>query len=201
MHPEDPTWLVSLGGNPGRGPTLTNRHVHDQVRRLRERLEARERRTSLTVVLLGAEGAGLQERRDIAKVLEAGGMNVLIPEDDLPHDVSPSLAEEEMLAHGDIDLVFLDVDSWGTATEFGQLYGRELLAWKLRVLVRAEYHPLYGSRRSYLSDLYLNHLAVYGHVYAVGVPGEVPASTVSQLVPLLARRFRSVRAAKPELTK
>ena len=180
---------------------MTHRRVKDLVRELRERLEARERRTSLTVALLGAEGAGLQERRDIAKVLEGGGMNVLIPEDDLPGDVSPSLAEEEMLAHGDLDLVFLNVDSWGTATEFGQLYGRAPLARKLRVIVQAEYHPLYGTRRSYLSDLYLSHLAVFGHVYAVGMPGEVPASTVTQLVPLLARRFRAVRAAKPELTK
>ena len=159
---------------------MTDRRVQDRVRRLRERLE---------------------ERRDIARALERGGMNVVVPEDDLPHDASPSLAEEEMIVHGDADVVFLNVDSWGTAAEFGQYADRGPWARKLRVLVRAEYHPLYGQRRSYLSDLYLNHLAVFGHVYAVGIPGDVPASTVPRLVELLARRYRAVLAARPELSK
>lgn len=180
---------------------MTNRSGRSHLRRLRRGIQDRERRTYITVVLLGTQGSGLDERRAIARALERGGMNVVVPEDDLPHGVSPSLAEEELLLHGDVDLVFLNVDSWGTATEFGQFHDREPLAWKLRVLVPAEYHPLYGTRGGYLTDLYLNHLAVFGHVYAVGIPGDVPASTVPRVVELLARRYRSVMALKGSSTK
>ncbi len=180
---------------------VRHRHDRDRLRRLQAQLRERERRTSVTVALLGVQGDGLEERRRIARILESDGMNVLIPEDDLPHGVSPSLVEEAILLHGDVDLVFLDVDSWGTATEFGQLHDKLPVARKLRVLVRPEYHPLYGSRGSYLRDLYLTHLAVFGHVYAVGVAGDVPANSAERLVVLLARRYREVVSLKPELTK
>ncbi|MEM2930799.1 MAG: hypothetical protein QW797_08090 [Thermoproteota archaeon] len=34
--------------------------------------------------------------------------------------------------------------------------------------MKHEHHPLYGNSASYLTDVYLTHLAVFGHVYAVG---------------------------------
>lgn len=159
------------------------------------------RRAYLTVVLLGRRGNGLEERRQIARALEQRGMNALVPEDDLPCDVGPSVAEEEMILHGDADLVFLNVDSWGTATEFGQFHDREPVARKLRVLVPAPYHPLYGDRGGYLTDLYLTHLAVFGHVYAVGAAEGLPALSAPRLVCMLATRYAEVKSSKRRLTK
>lgn len=167
----------------------------------RRQLEMKARRAYLTVVLLGKSGSGLQERRHIARTLAQSGMNALIPEDDLPMEASPSLAEEEMLVHGDADLIFLNVDSWGTATEFGQLEDKEQVARKLRILVPMAYHPLYGDRGGYLTDVYLTHLAVFGHVYATRLPGTDPAASSEAIVVRLATRYGEVKAVKPWLTK
>ncbi len=176
-------------------------HPDRDIRERRAELEARARRAYLTVVLLGKGGSGLEERRGIARILERAGMNVVIPEDDLPPEMSPSLAEEQMLVHGDMDLVFLNVDSWGSATEFGQMQDREPVARKLRILVSAAYHPLYGDRGGYLTDLYLTHLAVFGHVYSVGRGGESSGTPVQDVVVPLASRFSEMKLAKPWLTK
>ena len=180
---------------------MANRHPHHDIRDLRSKFEAEARRAYLTVVLLGKGGDGLEERREIARLLERSGMNAVIPEDDLPKEASPSLAEEAMLVHGDADLVFLNVESWGTATEFGQFHDREPIARRLRVLVPAAYHPLYGDRAGYLTDLYLTHLAVFGHVYAVGTSSRVTAPSSQEVVVRLVERYSEAKAAKPELTK
>ena len=180
---------------------MTGPRLPRDVHHLRAQLEAQAKRAYLTVVLLGKAGEGLEERRRIARALEQDGMNAVIPEDDLPRELSPSLAEEAMLVQGDADLVFLNVDSWGTATEFGQLYDRVPVAGRLRVLVPAAYHPLYGDRGGYLTDLYLTHLAVFGHVYAVGSGGRFPALPAEEVVVRLAERFSQVKVAKPWLIK
>lgn len=171
------------------------------IRENRSHLEQTAGRAYTIVVLLGKNGKGLEERRQIARGLEQEGMTVLIPEDYLPREVSPSLAEGEMLTQGDQDLVFLDVDSWGTATEFGQFHDHRTVAPKLRVLVRVEYHPLYQTQRSYLTDMYLTHLAVFGHVYPIGAVGAVNSSNARDLITLLATRYAEVKRIKPELTR
>ncbi len=180
---------------------MTNPHPGRDIGTLRAQAEARASSAYVTVVLLGKGGDGLEERRQIARLLERGGMNVVIPEDDLPREQSASLAEEEMLLHGDADLVFLNVDSWGTATEFGQLHDREPVGRKLRVLVPAPYHPLYGDKGGYLTDLYLTHLAVFGHVYAVGMGGRIAAPTAQEAVVRLAERFSEAKRAQRWVTK
>ncbi len=178
----------------------TVRTVQD-VQDLRRQIESRTGRSYLTVVLLGKSGNGLDERRQIARLLEERGMNAVIPEDDLPHEASPSLAEEAMLLRGDADLVFLDVESWGTATEFGQFHDRDPVARKLRILVPRSYHPLEGDRGGYLSDLYLTHVAVFGHVYPVSEEATLRAGSMQRTVLRLAIRYGEVRALKPRLTK
>jgi hypothetical protein len=95
------------------------------------------------------------------------GMIVLIPEDDFPREVAPSLVEEAMLSKGDVELVFINVESWGTVTESTQFHRNRRIAPELMVLVGHEHHLLYGSSASYLTDVYLTHLAVFGHVYAI----------------------------------
>jgi hypothetical protein len=62
---------------------------------------------------------------------------------------------------------------------------------KIRVLVECPYHPLYGSESSYLTDIYLTHLAVYGHVYTFGdEPGSV-FPTSESIILGLADRYRA----------
>jgi hypothetical protein len=159
-------------------------------------LEGEVRETSIAIVLLGAGGKGLEQRRTLEKELAAGGMIALIPEDDFPREIAPSLVEIAMLSEGDIELVFVNVESWGSATEFAQLYGNSTIAQKLRVLVDHSYHPLYGSSTGYLSDLYLTHTAVFGHVYAVDGEGTDPFPSSHELTVKLAERYRQWKAMK-----
>jgi hypothetical protein len=134
---------------------------------LDEELRRRLGRTSLIVVLLGAGGRGLAYRRNVRRGLSSRGIIALIPEEDFPPSISTSLAEEAMLSRGDAELVFVHIQSWGSACEFAQFHQSRAIARKLRVLVPPQYHPLHGRSKSYLTDLYLTHLALHGHVYPV----------------------------------
>lgn len=161
---------------------------------MRRKIEKRVRETSIIIVLLGAGGQGLRQRRVLRNELASMGMVVLIPEDDFPGEVAPSLVEEAVLSKGDVELVFINVESWGTVTEFTQFHGNRRIAPKLRVLVKHEHHPLYGNSSSYLTDVYLTHLAVFGHVYAVGDSRETFFPTVRDVVVRLAERYRVCKA-------
>jgi hypothetical protein len=94
-----------------------------------------------------------------ARQLEDIGIGALIPEDDLPRGLAPSLLERHILSKVDVDLIFLNVQSWGSATEFAQFGGDPTLARKLRILVGRKHHPIYGtvSSSGYLSDAYMTH--------------------------------------------
>ena len=162
-------------------------------KRIREKLSELERSIKenyMVVALLGAGGSGIDERRRIARILEADGIVALIPEDDFP-EFAPSLIEEVILKKADIDLIFINVESWGTVAEFSQFHDKKDIALKLRVLVQHSYHPLYGSSKSYLTDLYLTHLAKYGHVYAYSVEGLFP--TPERIIRILARRYKELK--------
>ncbi len=121
-------------------------------------------------------------------------MIAIVPEDDLPEDLAPSLSEKRVLARADVDLVFLNVQSWGAATELGQLDADPLVAHKLRVLVPLEFHPLHSPAGGYLRDLYLTHLVAFGHVYAIDGGRAAPLPSASELVTLFAERHRQIRA-------
>jgi len=164
-----------------------------RLRVAREQLESQINRSRLIVVLLGSAGSGLDERRDIARVLNARGVSALVPEDDFPADVNPSIVERAILSHADVDLVFVSVRSWGTATEFGQFHAEPTIARKLRVLVDPDHHPLHNPKHGYLEDLYLTHLAAYGHVYAVDSGRFVPVPSIKSLVTLLAETTRQLK--------
>lgn len=136
------------------------------IREKRRELEQRVKETCIIVVLLGAGGKGLERRRKLDEILEKDGILTLVPEDDFAPDAAPSLTEEAVLEKADVDLIFINVESWGSATEFGQFHDKRSIAQKLRVLTFYEYHPIYGASTSYLTDLYLIHMVKYGHVYA-----------------------------------
>ncbi len=135
------------------------------VEKKEREVQARINATKITVALLGASGKGLEERRSMAEVLSRKGFITIVPEDHAPKDVSSSLYERSMLADEELDLAFVNVESWGSVSEFSEFRNDRKIASKLRVMVEREYHPLYGSSKGYLSDAYLTHDAVFGHVY------------------------------------
>jgi hypothetical protein len=154
-------------------------------------LERKVKGSYITVALLGAGEAKINERRKIQQKLEKDGIVTLIPEDDFP-EFAPSLFEEAILEKADIDLVFINVESWGTVAEFAHFYDKGNIAPKLRVLVHYYYHPLYGTSKSYLTDLYLTYLAKYSHVYAYSNRrGMFP--TPKKIIATLARRYRELK--------
>lgn len=176
---------------------LTIRVIQETMQKIRKvirELESQVKDTCIIVVLLGAGGKGVEKRRSICKRLEENGMLVLIPEDDFAPDVAPSAVEEEVLRLADVDLIFVNVESWGSTTEFGQFHDKEEIAPKLRVMVPHTYHPLYGNSVGYLTDLYLTHLAKYGHIYAYDDDEESAFPTSEGIVITLASRYRLLKA-------
>jgi len=163
--------------------------VHSVLRSLeRRRCGAR-----VIVALLGAGKRGLAARRRMAAALARRGILALVPEDDLPEDAAPSLAERAILSSDDVDLVFINVESWGSAVEFGQFHENEKIAPKLRVLVSPEHHPFHGESVGYLADLYLSHLSMFGHVYAVNGEARVRLPSTWTLVRKLSERYRQIK--------
>ena len=166
----------------------------DWVRNERKRFEEMVREACIIVVLLGAGGKEIRKRRIIAKKLRDNGIIALIPEDDFAPDIAPSLIEEFIFKYSDVDLVFINVESWGSATEFAQFHDDTRIAPKLRVLTFHKYHPLYGSSMSYLSDLYLTHIAKYGHVYAYDDKEESNFPTSEKIILTISIRYKFLRA-------
>jgi len=164
-----------------------------RVHLLKRSFERRISKTGIIVVLLGAGGRGLKQRRILRQELTVLGIIALIPEDDFPKEIAPSLCEEAMLSKGDIELAFVNVQSWGTATEFAQFHKNSTIAPKLRVLVPHEYHPLYGNSKSYLTDLYLTHTAIFGHVYAIDDARTSAFPPSRQVIMKLAERYRQCK--------
>ena len=163
---------------------------------IRRELESRVRESAIIVVLMGASGQGLSQRRRLRSALSRRGVLALVPEDDFPRDIAPSIVERAILSRADIDLAFINLKSWGTATEFGQLHQIRRTARKLRVLVNPEHHPLHGKSRSYLTDLYLTHLAAYGHIYPVTTTRRLPFPSVKKTVMKLAVRYAQWKALR-----
>lgn len=159
----------------------------------RREIESRLKETFLIVFLMGAGGKGLAERRKIKDILEKEGITAIIAEDDLPKDVAPSLSEKYVLKSKEVELAFINVESWGSVAEFAQYHEDPTIAPKLRVLVESRFHPLYGTESSYLTDLYLTHLAVYGHVYAYG---EAPFPSCADIIKKLAIRYKEWKALR-----
>ncbi|MEM2827145.1 MAG: hypothetical protein QXH61_00850 [Candidatus Nezhaarchaeales archaeon] len=144
---------------------------------------------------MGAGGEGLEKRRKLDRMLEEQGILSLIPEDDfVSDDVAPSLIEEAVLERADVDLIFVDTTSWGSVTEFVQFHDKRNIAPKLRVLTPYEYHPIYGNSTGYLTDVYLNHVVKYGHVYAYDDEGKSVFPTSERIVITITMRYRKLVA-------
>jgi hypothetical protein len=170
------------------------KHVKDWVLSERKRLEDIFKETRLKVVLLGAGEKEIDKRRKIAKKLEDNWIIALIPEEDFAPDVVPSLTEEFIFKKADVDLIFLNVESWGSVTEFAQFHDDVIVAPKLRILTFYKFHPLYGSSKSYLTDLYLTHIAKYGHVCAYDDEKEGSFPSSERIIMLLSLRYKFLRA-------
>lgn len=170
----------------------TIKNIKSWIHEERKRIESLLKETLLIVVLLGAGRKGIKKRREIAKKLEENGIVALIPEDDFAPDVAPSLIEEAIFKEADVDLIFINVESWGSATEFVQFYDNAIIAPKLRILTHYRYHPIYGGSQGYLTDLYLSFMAKYGHVYAYGEENNFPAP--EKIILILSLRYKFLKA-------
>lgn len=167
--------------------------VESKTREVQRRIKG----ARIVVALFGAGGSGLKERRSIAQELTSIGVVVVIPEDALPAALAPSLLERLILSSDDLDLVFVNVDSWGSAAEFSEFRNNQKVAPKLRVLVERDYHPLYGSSKGYLTDAYLTHDAVFGHVYMYRKTNERSVDrtpTPRDIVLTISERYRQWKA-------
>ncbi|HIE14506.1 TPA: hypothetical protein EYP70_04470 [Candidatus Bathyarchaeota archaeon] len=160
------------------------------IQEKRRELEERVKETCIIVVLLGAGGQGLERRRNLDEKLEKEGILCLVPEDDFAPDVAPSLTEEAVLEEADVDLIFVNVESWGSVTEFVKFHDKKNVAQKLRVLTFYEYHPMYGTSASYLTDVYLTHMVKYGHVYAYDDNRRSNFPTSEKIIITIATRHR-----------
>jgi hypothetical protein len=181
------------------------KRARDAINSLNKEQEDRVSAVEIIVALFGAGGDGLKERRILAGKLGEKGIVAFVPEDDLSRDVAPSLGERDILANGDIDLAFVNIESWGSVAEFSEFQSDSRIAPKLRLLVPRKHHPLYGSVGSsgYLTDAYLTHDAVFGHVYMYRLEtkgnGEKEDSpewipTTSEIVLRISERYRQWKA-------
>jgi hypothetical protein len=144
----------------------SKRRVLDFIEAEKKELQRRISETRTAVALLGAAEAGLEERRAIAqKLVNEEQIVGIVPEDDFPADLALSLAERTLLSNEGIDLIFINIQSWGSALEFAELSGNSKAVRKLRILVARKHHPFYGSSKGYLTDAYMTHDTVFGHVY------------------------------------
>src|SRR5947209_12980566 len=177
--------------------SLSKGHTARRVHIMRAEAEERLKRSGLIIILLGSSERGLDERRQVAELLRGRGIVALVPEDDFPKEIGPSVIEDDVLERSDVDLVCLSIESRGAATEFGQFSSNPRIAPKLRVLVRPEYHPVHSPPGSYLTDLYLTHLVRYGHVYPVDGGRQAPVPSAKALIPMLVERHREIKALRP----
>jgi len=175
----------------GINPNTSKQWIHEQEKEIEKLLKE----TSIFVALLGAGGKEIEKRKKIAKKLKENGVIALIPEIDFPRGVAPSLIEEALFKKPDVDLIFVDVESWGSATEFAQFYDNAIIAPKLRVLTYYKHHPIYGSSKGYLTDLYLSFIAKHGHVYAYRKEKEkIKFPTSQKIILTLSIRYKQLKA-------
>jgi len=85
--------------------------------------------------------------------------------------------------------------------EFAQLTQDERVVGKLRILVGREHHPLYGTSKGYLTDAYMTHDAVFGHVYMCSSlkkpePGEGWIPSSEEVIKRISTRYRQWRALR-----
>jgi len=102
-----------------------------------------------------------------------------------------SMDEKLVLLKEDVDLVFVIPTSEGSISELSSFAEDGGIRPKLRVLVPYVYHPFYGSSDSYLTSVYEELMADYGHVYPFSLDGEVhpdPLDVTSTLVAVYKRR-------------
>jgi hypothetical protein len=108
-----------------------------------------------------------------------------------------SMDERLILRDDEVDLVVVFPTSMGSASELGSFAMDKMIKKKLRVLVPHEYHPFYGSSDSYLTSVYKELMAEYGHVYPYSLDGKThpdPSKILSTLVSVY-KRFKLLELA------
>jgi hypothetical protein len=165
------------------------------IKARRREVERRIAGAETIVALLGGGGNGLEERKFIAGELKQLGIAAIVPEEAFPPDKALSLVERSAFSSDEVDLVFVNVESWGSAAEFAEFHNDKRVVQKLRILVQRKYHPVYGSSSGYLGDTYLTHEAVFGHVYMyLGEDGPEWLPSPKDVVLKISERYRQWKA-------
>jgi hypothetical protein len=161
-------------------------------------IQAKFKKSTTRVVLLGEGRAGLKERRSIARELEMKGISAIVPEDVIPPEMAPDVNEKFIVERDDVDLVFVNPASWGSVLEFGQFAKTPKTARKLRILVKRRHHPLYGAG-GYVTSSYFTHELIYGHVYICKSASDSKSERIwipskRQLILKIAERYQEWKA-------
>ena len=144
---------------------------------------------------MGGAGANLRRRKALAQVLSNDGFEAFVPEDDPTYQ--QAAFERFMLREPDLDLLVLFPESPGSYDEYGTFAHDPEISSKLRVVVPAKYHPIYGKDPgSYLSSDYMTFIGRYGHCYPSTPedPAECEWSDGDSIVRKITQWYRTAKA-------
>ena len=99
--------------------------------------------------------------------------------------------EKLTLRKEEVDLVIIIPTSEGPISELSSFAEDKIIKPKIRVLVPFEYHPFYGTSKSYVTSVYKELMSEYGHIYPFDVKEKIhpnPLTIVSTLVSVYKRR-------------
>jgi len=112
---------------------------------------------------------GPRRRKEIKRLVEEDLCDIAIFPEELGF-IHPAIEQRVLIMDKEIDLVILLPEGPGSIAEFGEYSSNPEIAYKLRVFVPTKYHPfemdIEGHEQGYLSNAYLIHLTLYGHVYS-----------------------------------
>ena len=84
--------------------------------------------------------------------------------------IYPAIDEKNLLKEKEVDMAIILPEGPGAISEFSDFSSDQDIAFKLRIFVPTKFHPLEHELEniepSYLTNAYLIHLTLFGHVYA-----------------------------------
>lgn len=116
-----------------------------------------------------ADCIGARRRILLRKVIEESLGHIAIFPEELKF-IYPAIDEKNLLKEKEVDMAMILPEGPGAISEFSDFSSDHEIAFKLRVFVPKKFHPLEheleNMEPSYLTNAYLIHLTLFGHVYA-----------------------------------
>lgn len=112
---------------------------------------------------------GARRRILLRKVIEESLNHIAIFPEELRF-IYPAIDEKNLLREKEVDMAIILPEGPGAISEFSDFSSDHDIAFKLRVFVPKKFHPLEQELEkvepSYLTNAYLIHLTLFGHIYA-----------------------------------